>query len=58
MAENNLPTNLAKQEIGKSKVSAILPILEHIGAEWGLNISRLCDFKTAKRILINSVKNN
>ena len=49
---------LHKAQIGKAKVSELLPILKHIATEWNLQLNKACDFKTAKRILINSVTNN
>lgn len=40
------------------KVSQALPALKLVAVEWSLNLTKARDFKTAKRILIHSVKNN
>lgn len=52
------PKNYAENEIARSKVSDIYPVLKWIGSEWNLNLHKYGDFKIAKKILINSVKNN
>lgn len=39
-------------------MSDILPFLQYIAVEWNLNLSKVCDFKIAKKILINSTINN
>jgi len=39
-------------------VNSNLPMLKIIADQWGLKINNLKHFNIAKRILINSVKNN
>jgi hypothetical protein len=51
-------SNLSVKVIGKQKVSELMPILNHIAVEWGLDLSKQNGFDTAKRILNHSVKNN
>lgn len=45
-------------DIGKQKVSFLLPSLKIIAEQWGLKLYRPHDFKVARRILTNSVKKN
>lgn len=51
-------TKLSIELIDKSKPSEFHKIMQVIGSEWGLNIAFEKDYKTAKRIIINSIKNN
>jgi len=56
--ENVIFTSIPAQIIGKSKPSEIIPLLNVICSEWGLKANRVKHFNIAKRILINSIKNN
>lgn len=56
--ENCLFTNLAELEIRHTPISSLDVPLLVIEIQWNLNRNRANDFKVAKRILINSVKNN
>jgi len=47
-----------KKLIGEASVIQLMPQLKIIARIWDLDLSRLKDFKIAKRILINSVNNN
>ncbi len=47
-----------KTTIGKSKVSQVLPAMKVAAHLYGLKLNRARDFKTAKRVLVNSVKFN
>jgi hypothetical protein len=38
--------------IGKSKVTDVLPLLENVAKENGLQLNRVTDFKKARRLLI------
>ena len=44
-------------EIGKMKVSEVLPYLEIIAKELGLRLNRYNEFKMAKTIMINRYLN-
>jgi len=44
--------------IGEASVASLMPQLRIIATHWKLDLSRLNDFKIAKKILINSVNNN
>ena len=50
--------NINRTIIGKSKLSKIIPQLQIIARQWGLDIKKVKDFNTAKRILIRSVECN
>ncbi len=42
----------------KSKVTGLMPVMNFIAKDWGLNLSKEHDKIVAKRILINSIKKN
>jgi hypothetical protein len=44
--------------LGKTKMSALMPVLNWIAKDWKLNLSRTHDRKVAFRILKNSVIKN
>lgn len=46
------------QTLGKTKMSALMPVLNWISKDWGLNLSRTHDRLVAFRILKNSVIKN
>lgn len=54
----SLFTDIVSKQVGRSKPSEIIPLINIIASEWGLNCNKLKHFTIAKRILINSVKNN
>ncbi len=45
-------------DIKKSKVTALMPVLNYIAKDWSLNLSRTQDKVVANKILVNSIKNN
>lgn len=42
----------------KSKMTGLIPVMNFIAKDWGLNLSKEHDKAVAKRILINSIKKN
>lgn len=50
--------SISAEYVGQSAPSKILPLLNLIEEQWGLNINIPRHYKIAKRILINSVQNN
>lgn len=56
--ETVLFTKLTEQSVGKSKVKEIEAPIKFIEFAWGLNLSRNTQFKTIKKILVNSVIKN
>jgi hypothetical protein len=50
--------DINKQIIANSKLSRLLPIMQQIAKEWGLKLQFQRDWDIAKRIMVNSVKNN
>jgi len=42
----------------KSKMSSLIPVMNYIAKDWGLNLSKSHDLMVANRILVNSVKKN
>jgi hypothetical protein len=54
-----MPTiQINKETIGKASVSSLMPQLKIIANNWNLDLKRVKQFNTAKRILINSVEKN
>lgn len=51
-------TKISTELIEKSKPSEFHKIMEVVGAEYNLILARDKDYKTIKRIIINSIKNN
>lgn len=56
--ETVLFTKVVEQSIGKSTITNLETPIRFIEFAWGLNITRNNQFRTVKRILINSVKFN
>jgi hypothetical protein len=55
------PVLITKQhlrEIGKSKVSDLMPILKLIAIDWRLKLHRMSDFRVAVKILEEQVHKN
>jgi len=50
--------NFKRESIGQKEISKLEGPLSIISRHWGLKLSRAKDFKTASKILKNSVKNN
>lgn len=42
----------------KSKVTSLMPVMNFIAKDWGLNLSKKHDRAVAERILKNSIKKN
>lgn len=42
----------------KSKVTGLMPVMNFIAKDWGLNLSKSHDRKVCDRILKNSIKKN
>jgi hypothetical protein len=53
-----MKSNLSAIEIGKSKVSEVLPCLNIVAEQWNLKLSNSKHFKIARKILNNSVSKN
>ena len=51
-------TNLSEENVNNSRLSSIATIIMYVAIDYGLNPAKHNDFKTIKRIIINSVKNN
>lgn len=47
-----------KELIGKSKVTAVLPLLENVAKREGLRLNRSRDFKQARHLLESEIKVN
>jgi len=57
--ENCLFTDLVAKQAVNSTMSSLFVPLEFISLEWNLDLKRnINHFNTAKRILVNCVKNN
>jgi hypothetical protein len=56
--ENCLFTNIVEVQLGHTPISKLDYPLLVIEIQWNLNRNRPKDFKVAKKILINSIKNN
>lgn len=48
----------SKTTIGKTKVSALLPVMLLVASEWGLNLTKTHDWNVCRRIVENSIQNN
>lgn len=56
--ETVLFTKLTEQSVGKSKIKQIEAPIKFVEFVWGLNLSRNTQFKTIKKIIVESVKSN
>lgn len=50
--------NICAQSIEREKLGNLLPVLNVIALQWGLNLSRGRDIQTAVRIIKHSINNN
>lgn len=51
-------TNIVEREFMQNKPSYIIPVMKVVGSEWGLNISKKNHYEIARKIVLNSIKNN
>ncbi len=57
-ATKTTATTFREDMLGQEPMTDIIPVLAYIAHEWKLNLNNAKDFKIAKKIVINSIKNN